>query len=458
MRLSADTLAHVPDSAVRHSYDRAAQKAGIVHFGIGAFHRAHQAWYTDAAMNLGDRDWGIIGVSLRSSDVAQQMNPQDGLYSLSERRGSGVAVRLIGSVQRVLVASQEAQTVVAALASPDTHIVSFTITEKGYCRAADGSLDAALAGPTSVYAYLAQGFAARKAARLPGLTLLCCDNLANNGAQLERLMTAYLTAHAPDLLDWFARECTCPSTMVDRIVPATTPEDRAAIAATLGMADEAAVVTEPFSQWVIEDKFAGPRPRWDAVGAQFTSDVHAFETAKLRMLNGAHSALAYLGLARGHVYVHQAIADPDLRPLIETLMRDEAATSLTPAPGQDLAAYADALLARFANPALNHKLIQIAMDGSQKIPQRWLETLAHHKREGRNCPAILTALAAWITHVRGDADPVNDPMADQLAALWRAAGRDGIVAALFGAYGVFGTNWTASPEDVATLTRALAAA
>jgi fructuronate reductase len=186
--------------------------------------------------------------------------------------------------------------------------------------------------------------------------------------------------------------------------------------------------------------------------------VHAFETAKLRMLNGAHSALAYLGLARGHVYVHQAIADPDLRPLIETLMRDEAATSLTPAPGQDLAAYADALLARFANPALNHKLIQIAMDGSQKIPQRWLETLAHHKREGRNCPAILTALAAWITHVRGDADPVNDPMADQLAALWRAAGRDGIVAALFGAYGVFGTNWTASPEDVATLTRALAAA
>jgi fructuronate reductase len=458
MRLSADTLANVPGSVARPSYDRAAQRAGIVHFGIGAFHRAHQAWYTDAAMNLGDRDWGIIGVSLRSSDVAQQMNPQDGLYSLSERSGDGVAVRLIGSVQRVLVAAQEAQTVVGALASPETHIVSFTITEKGYCRAADSTLDAALAGPTSVYAYLAQGFAARKAVGLPGLTLLCCDNLANNGAQLERLMTAYLTAHAPDLLDWFATNCTCPSTMVDRIVPATTPEDRAAIAATLGMADEAAVVTEPFSQWVIEDRFAGPRPHWDAVGAQFTSDVHAFETAKLRMLNGAHSALAYLGLARGHVYVHQAIADPSLRPLIEAMMRDEAATSLTPAPGQDLAAYADALLARFANPALNHKLIQIAMDGSQKIPQRWLETLAHHQREGRNCPAILTALAAWVRHVRGDADPVNDPMADQLAALWRTEGRDGIVAALFGAHGVFGTNWTAAPEDAAVLTRALAAA
>lgn len=455
MRLSTATLAHVPDAVARPAYDRAAQKAGIVHFGIGAFHRAHQAWYTDAAMAAGERNWGIIGVSLRSSDVAQQMNPQDGLYSLSERSGDGVAVQIIGSVQRVLVAPEVPQDVVSTLASPNTHIVSFTITEKGYCRAADGTLEAALVGPHSVYAYLAQGFAARRAAGLSGLTLLCCDNLANNGAQLERLMTAYLTAHAPDLVAWFAAECTCPSTMIDRIVPATTAEDRAAIAAALGMADEAAVVTEPFSQWVIEDKFAGPRPSWEQHGAQLTSYVHAFETAKLRMLNGAHSALAYLGLERGHVYVHQAIADPSLRPLIETLMLDEAATSLTPAPGQDLNAYADALLARFANPALNHKLIQIAMDGSQKIPQRWLETLAFHQRAGQQCPAILTALAGWIRHVRGDADPVNDPMAAQLAALWHGAGRDGIVAALFGAQGLFAANWVASAGDIATLSRAL---
>jgi fructuronate reductase len=444
--LSRDAVAHLPATIARPQYDRAAQKEGIVHFGIGAFHRAHQAWYTDAAMNAGDRDWGIIGVSLRSADVAKQMNPQNGLYSLSERSGDGVALRTIGSVQRVLVAAQEAQSVVAALASPDTHIVSFTITEKGYCRASDGSLDLALADEASVYAFLAQGMKARRDAGLPGLTLLSCDNLANNGAQLERLMTEYLTAYAPDLRDWFAKECTCPSTMVDRIVPATTIEDRAAVSEALGMSDEAAVVTEPFSQWVIEDRFAGPRPRWEVGGAQLTSDVQAYETAKLRMLNGAHSALAYLGLERGHVYVHQAIADPALHPLIDTLMRDEAATSLTPALGQDLNAYAYTLLTRFANPALNHKLIQIAMDGSQKIPQRWLETLAHHQREGRPCPAILTALAAWVKYVRGDDHAVNDPMAAQLAALWRTAGQDGIVNALFGTQGVFAAYYVAGDD------------
>lgn len=256
MRLSAVTLAQVPGTVARPDYDRVAQKAGIVHFGIGAFHRAHQAWYTDAAMRAGDRDWGIIGVSLRSAEVGQQMNPQDGLYSLSERGGDGIGVRIIGSVRHVLVAAQTPHDVVAALASPDTHIVSFTITEKGYCRAADGTLDLSIAGPSSVYAYLARGLRARQLAGLPGVTLLCCDNLANNGAQLERLMTQYLSAHAPELIDWFAAHCTCPSTMVDRIVPATAPDDRAALAAALGMTDEAAVMTEPFSQWVIEDRFA----------------------------------------------------------------------------------------------------------------------------------------------------------------------------------------------------------
>jgi fructuronate reductase len=436
MRLAHNTLAHLPSSIARPSYDRAAQQTGIVHFGIGAFHRAHMAWYSDAAMNAGARDWGIIGVSLRSADVAAQMNPQDGLYTVTERSGAGSSTRLVGAVQQVLVTAQEPQAVVAALASPHTHIVSFTITEKGYCRAADGRLDLDLARK-GFYPLLVQALEQRRASDLHGLTLLSCDNLANNGAQLARLMGEYLAAHAPELESWFSKECACPSTMVDRIVPATTAQDRATLAASLGLADEAAVVTEPFSQWVIEDRFAGKRPNWEQVGAQFTHNVHAYETAKLRMLNGAHSALAYLGLERGHIYVHQAIADAQLRPLIEKLMRDEAASSITPAAGQDLQAYADALLARFANPALNHKLLQIAMDGSQKIPQRWLETLKHHQQAGQHCPAILTALAAWVRHVRGDADAVNDPMAAQLKALWQSEGQAGIVAALFGAHGLF---------------------
>ncbi len=453
MRLSNAALSHIAPGIALPHYDRCAQKAGIVHFGIGAFHRAHQAWYTDTAMNAGDRDWGIIGVSLRSAEVAAQLNPQDGLYCVSEHGGDRTALRIVGSVQRVLVTAKDADALVTAMASRDTHIVSFTVTEKGYCRAADGSLDLARAGAASIYAHLATGLAARKAARLPGLTLLCCDNLARNGAQLQRLTAEYLRRYAPDLLDWFTAECTCPSSMVDRIVPATGALDRTAIAEALGMSDEAAVVTEPFSQWVIEDKFAGPRPRWESGGTQFTSDVRAYEVAKLRMLNGAHSALAYLGLARGHTYVHQAIADPALRPVIETLMRHEAATSFAAAPGQDLDAYADALLARFANPALDHKLSQIAMDGSQKIPQRWLETLAFHQQTGRQCPAMIAGLSAWLSHIGGANGPVVDPLAETFAALWRTGNRADVAAALFGPSGHFAAFWVADPATLATVAR-----
>src|SRR5690606_2495638 len=235
-----------------------------------------------------------------------------------------------------------------------------------------------------------------------------------------------------------------------------TPADLDALEQRLGLRDEGAVFTEHFSQWVIEDRFAGPRPGWEKVGAQLVGDVAPYETAKLRMLNGAHSALAYLGLERGHTFVHEAIADPELRPLVERLMRDEAATSFTPAPGQDLGAYADALVARFADPALNHRLIQIAMDGSQKIPQRWLETLAFHQAHGRPCPAILEALAAWLRHVRGDARPVDDPMAEALRALWERSGRNGIAAALFGPHGAFARSWQADQATLDTLAAKLA--
>ena len=457
-RLSQATLAQLPASVTRFAYDRAAQATGIVHFGIGAFHRAHQAWYTDRAMDAGDRDWAITGVSLRSAEVADQLCPQDGLYSLAERSGAGTDYRVIGSVRKVLVAGQHSAAIATALAAPATRIVSFTVTEKGYCRAADGTLDLALA-ERGFYPLLADALAARRAVGLPGLTLLSCDNLAGNGPQLKRLMGGWLEARRPELAEWFARECRCPATMIDRIVPATTQADRKAAAAMLGgLEDCGTVVAEPFSQWVIEDRFAAQRPRWEEVGATLVSDVAPYETAKLRLRNGAHSALAYLGLERGHTYVHEAVADPALRPIIERLMRHEAATSFTPAAGQDLAAYADALLTRFANPALHHRLIQIAMDGSQKIPQRWLETLQIHGQRGQACPALLTALAAWLRHVRGDNSPVDDPLADRLAKLWREHGTSGIVPALFGAGGLFAGTWQASAADTQSLYSALATA
>ena len=462
MRLSADQLNRLEHGVERPGYHRAGQEVGIVHFGVGAFHRAHQAWYTDAAMNAGDRNWAIMGVSLRSASVAEQMNPQDGLYTVVERSAAAPKLRLIGAVKDVVVASEDPEAVIAALAAPDTHIVSFTITEKGYCRASDGSLDPAQAGETSIYRFLAAGLRRRKDAGLAGLTLLSCDNLVDNGKQLERLLGEYLGARDPALCDWFAANCTCPATMVDRIVPATTDVDRAEVRTLLGGLDDAAcVVTEPFSQWVIEDRFMGrPRPRWEAVGVELVSDVAPYELAKLRMLNGAHSLLAYVGLGRGHAYVHEAIADPELCALVQQLMLHDVIPTLTPAPGQDLKAYAEALIRRFANPALNHRLNQIAMDGSQKIPQRWLETLAANQLRGRECRAILAGLAAWLRHVRGDNEAnwgaVDDPIADAMKSAWAKAGGGGIVEAMFGATGLVKSAWQPKSASREFITRNLA--
>ena len=438
MRLSERTVAALPEDVTRPDYDRGAQAIGIVHLGIGAFHRAHMAWYTDRAMDRGDRDWGIAGVSLRSADVAGQLNPQHGLYTLTERSGAGDHTRLIGSVRGVLVAAERTDAVIAAIAAPSTSIVSLTVTEKGYCRDAAGDLDFGLAGSGSIYRFLAAGLRRRLDAGLGGLTLLSCDNLADNGGQLARLMGEYLDRHDPALRSWFEQECAAPSTMVDRIVPATTDHDIAALAARIRLEDQGTVRTEPFSQWVIEDRFAGPRPGWERVGAQLVTDVAPFETAKLRMLNGAHSLLAYCGLARGHTFVHEAVADPELRALAEALMRQEAAPTIKAAAGQNLASYADALLVRFDNPALEHRLIQIAMDGSQKVPQRWLATLAENQQNGRLCPAIMAGISAWITHLRGANGPVQDPVAEALA---KAAALPDPIEALFGPNGLLPSAW-----------------
>ena len=455
MRLSDANLAYLPVTVTQPAYDRSARGVGIVHFGIGAFHRAHQAAYTDDAMAAESGDWRILGVSLRSGNVRDQMRPQDGLYALVEQSVDGSKVRVIGSVADVIVAAEERDRLIAALANPATHIVSFTITEKGYCRAPDGAIDFDVADSGSVYAYLAEAFRRRREAGSPGLTLMSCDNLAGNGEQLNRLMIEYLHRHAPELVSWFEEKCACPSTMVDRIVPATTEADRTRTEALTGLRDDAMVVTEPFSQWVIEDNFAGPRPAWEKHGALMTSNVHAYEEAKLRLLNGAHSALAYLGLKRGHEFVHQAIADPELAALANTLMRDEAAGSLEPAPGQDLNAYADALITRFQNPALNHRLIQIAMDGSQKIPQRWLATLASQQAKGKRCPAILTAISGWLCHIRGDNGFVDDPLAEVLNATWTQAGVHGISAALFSAGGIMASGWVPSEAELLEIERQL---
>lgn len=431
-RLSRQTLDTLPADAARPAYDRAAVTCGVIHLGIGAFHRAHQAAVFDAALTAGDDRWGIIGVSLRSAGVRDQMVPQDGLYTLLVREGEAQQVQIIGAVQDVLVAPEDPAALVDALASPDVHIVTLTVTEKGYkldpatgrliaddpAVAADlASLDA----PQTAPGFIVAGLARRRNAGLPPFTAISCDNLPHNGRRLEQAVLAIARAHDPALAAWIEAEGAFPQTMIDRIVPATTPDDIAALGETLGVEDRAMVKTEPFTQWVIEDRFAGPRPDFAALGVQLTESVPPWEDAKLRLLNGAHSGIAYLGGLAGIDYVHEVVASADGRRFTETLW-DEAQSTLAPPPGLDVTAYRRELMARrFANSALQHRTRQIAMDGSQKLPQRLLGTIAARAGKGEASPALTLAVAAWMRWQSGVDDAgaafaVDDPLADRTAA------------------------------------------
>jgi fructuronate reductase len=407
VRLSARTA--LPAEVRLPAYDPAAHGVGVVHLGIGAFHRAHQAVYFDDVLALDGGDWRICGVSLRSSHVAAQLNPQDGRYTLVERDGAAERLRVVGSVATVIPARSEREAAVAALARASTHLVTLTVTEKGY--ADPGTLG-----------LLAEGLARRRRGGVAAPTLVSCDNLPDNGGVLHARLIAHAAADDEGLARWIEDEVACPSTMVDRIVPGTTPVDLGRVAARLGVEDLATVKTEPFTQWVVEDRFAGPRPALEQVGVQLVADVRPYELAKLRMLNGAHSTLAYLGLAAGYRFVHEAIADPGLRRVVERLMRQEAAATLPPMPGFDPAVHADALLARFANSALEHRLIQIAMDGTQKLPQRLLGTIGDLLDRNVDAPAARLGVAGWIVHAAGG--EVDDPQADTLAAIARMCTND----------------------------------
>ncbi len=452
MRLSTQNAGKLPGDVSRPGYDRT-QPVGIVHFGIGAFHRAHQAAYTDACLRAGETGWMIAGVSMRSATVADQLNPQDGLYTLTVR-SAGENTALIGSVVEVLVAASDREAIVTRLASPECHLVTFTVTEKGYCRAPDGSLDFA-AAKDGFHPILCEALARRRDAGLPGLSLLSCDNLSGNGKQLRRLMLEWIDAEAADLRGWFEGNCTTPDSMVDRIVPSSSAADLDDLEQRIGMRDEGAVFTEAFTQWVIEDDFAGPHPRWEEHGVQIVSDVAPFETAKLRMLNGAHSLLAYAALDHGHTFVHEAIADERLRQLVQQLMMEEAAPTIAAGEGQDLDTYGAELIERFENAALNHRLAQIAMDGSQKIGQRWLETLAIQQKRGNCCEAILTGIAHWLHHVSGDVRKVEDPQAAALREIWQQAGKQGIVEAVFGAGGPLQSDWMPDESEIAFIDETL---
>ncbi len=405
-RLSPSTKPIGRDIAVP-GYEPEAHGVGIVHLGLGAFHKAHQAVYTDAALAARGGNWRIRGVSLRSPEAAQGLNPQAGLYMLLVRAPEGPSARIVGSIADVLVAPDDPEAVVKAIADPAVRIVTLTVTEKAYgLDPATGGLDESHdavrhdlsnpSNPRGVVGFLVAGLARRMADEAGPLTIVSCDNLPHNGRVLRRLVTAFAARTRPDLRDFVDNNVRFPSTMVDRITPAATETTFRDAAGLIGAQDRAAVETEPFTQWVIEDDFAGERPHWEAGGALFVPDVLPFEAMKLRMLNGAHSLLAYAGFGAGYETVSEAMQDASLAGLAERQMT-AAARTLPPLPGIDLDAYRNDLLARFRNPAIRHLTYQIAMDGTQKLPPRIFAALA----EGADPEPFAFAVASWMHYALG---------------------------------------------------------
>ncbi|MFV2143582.1 MULTISPECIES: mannitol dehydrogenase family protein [Isoptericola] len=439
------------------------ESVGIVHLGIGAFHRAHQAVFTElAARSRGDLRWGILGVTQRSATVRDQLRPQGGVYSVLTAGREESTLDLVGSVLDVAWPAEETPRVLATIAAPTTHLITLTVTEKGYCRDAAGNLDLALVRPdldalraeqemtpaqdedapaaTSAVGLLVRGLAARYRAAcdageaLP-LTVLTCDNMMDNGHVLEGLVRAALDAAVPGdtgLPAWLDAHVTFPCSMVDRIVPATTTAQRDDVERRLGVRDEGLVVGEPFRQWVIEDRFAGPRPAWEDAGATLTDDVAVWERAKLRLLNGTHSLLAYAGRLAGHTTMAEAVTDPEIGARARRLLFDDALPTLVAPAGADLEAYGESLLERFANPATGHTTLQVSMDGTQKIPYRWGGTIAERLAADAVPHGAAYALAAWSEVVRREAVAgrlVDDPRAAELRDVVAAVGRGSVESA-----------------------------
>ena len=378
---------------------------GIVHIGPGAFHRAHQAVYTQEA---GD-GWQITGVSLRSADFAKALTRQNGRYTLVTRAEKSTEYCEITSLSKALSIANGRAPILHALTQPETRIISLTITEKGYTVPFDAD---------STITLLIEALQMRMESGRSGVTLLSCDNLTNNGAVLQK---AVLDAATPNLIDWLGENVRFPSTMVDRITPATTPELRAEVARETGWADEIPVETEAFSQWVIEDDFVAGRPAWERAGAELVSDVAPYEQMKLRMLNGAHSMLAYVGHLLGKTYVRDVMADDMLAPLVGRHM-DAAALTLDIGTGLDPARYRDQLLDRFRNPHIAHETYQIAMDGSQKMPQRIFAPALDTIRRRLDIEPFALATACWLRYLDGRTDAgksylLRDPRESELVAL-----------------------------------------
>jgi fructuronate reductase len=446
---------------------------GIVHIGIGAFHRAHEAVFTEAVLAAGDRRWGILGASLRSPETHDALAPQDFLYTVASRDDDAERLQVIGAVRGVLLAAHDPEPLLRAMCDPRVMIVSSTVTEKGYgldpasggLRERNPDIQHDLANPQrprSAPGFLVEALARRRAAGTPAFTVLCCDNLARNGETVGRLVAQLASLRDPALGRFVSDEVAFPSTMLDRIVPATTSADREHVAQRLGILDASPVVAEAYNRWVVEDQFPGGRPDWGAAGVELVRDIAPYEAIKLQLLNASHSAMAYLGYLSGHETIADVTADPVFRAFVRQMM-DEEVTPVLQLPAEvDVEAYKRSLIARFANKAIRHRTWQIAMDGSQKLPPRLLSTIRDRLIRGVPFPRLALAVAGWMRYVtgvdeRGKPIDVRDPLSERLRRIVAPTGMppEQLARALLAVPEVFGTDLPRDPRFTQAVIAAL---
>ncbi|WP_432573348.1 mannitol dehydrogenase family protein [Kineococcus sp. SYSU DK005] len=434
--LSPAVAGSPPPGVAAPGYDRSALVPFVVHLGVGGFHRAHQAVYLDDLARRGETGWGVVGVGLHSSRMRDALAPQDNLYSVVVRGAEHDEVRVVGVLVDYLYAPDDPEAVLERLADPRTRLVTLTITGTAY--PADDGVDPSVPevaadverphAPGTAFGYLVEALDRRRRRGTGPFTVLSCDNVQHNGARTREAVLA--TAHLRDaqLADWIAAEVAFPSSMVDRITPETSPEDREELARRYGLRDRWPVVTEPFSQWVVEDSFCAGRPALERVGVQFAEDVLPYEVMKTRLLNGAHCALGYLGSLADFRTTDEAMADPRVRAHVEGFLA-EASALLLDVPGIDLQGYCATLLERFSNPRVGDQLTRLCRRGSTKVPEYLLPSLRQAVDQNRPRRHLVLALATWLRYLRGvdyagEPIDVQDAHADRLTAAALAGGTD----------------------------------
>ncbi|TGP23634.1 mannitol dehydrogenase family protein [Mesorhizobium sp. M1D.F.Ca.ET.184.01.1.1] len=434
-------LGRLPSEVRKPAYDRSALRPGIAHIGVGAFHRCHQAEYTDDLLAKDFDRWGLVGINIRPPLLGQTLGRQGGLYTRLIRQNDEVEARVIGGIVRVVDSQESAAPALEVLSSPAIEMVTMTVTEKGYCHIpSSGALDlghpdivhdlAIPQAPRSVPGILARALELRMASHGRPVTLLSCDNIPANGIILRNVVRAIAERRGNGLTDWIEANVAFPSAMVDRIAPATTGADIDTVEERFGYRDSAVVVGERFRQWVIENRFAGRAPRWDRVGAIFVDDVTPFEHLKMRVLNGAQTTLAHLGVLGGFEHTSDAMADPVLAAFVRRMLSEETLPTLMPVPGISPPAYVEQSLARLTNTAIRHRNHQIATDGSQKVVQRLLNPIRDRLAKGESIALLSVPVAGWMAYLVkasarfGRAWRVSDPFAEKITAIAGNIGSD----------------------------------